>query len=281
MTPLFGWSHEMCANPTEWRHMYDSFPPEDDLNLAAQWLMEANRIVAFTGAGISTASGIPDFRGPNGLWARNPLAERTSTLSYYLNDPEVRKVAWEGREKTFDGSAKPNDGHYALVAIQQAGKLSAVVTQNVDGLHQDSGIHEHNVLEVHGTIKYGRCWGCNDRRPMGEFIARVRAGDPDPHCELCGGIVKSDAVLFEQALPQDVLQRSFSEAVECDVLLAIGTTLGVIPAAYVVDRARDAGKKVVIVNGGPTERDHFASLILQGDITRILTDLVARAGFPT
>jgi NAD-dependent deacetylase len=116
---------------------------------------------------------------------------------------------------------------------------------------------------------------------MGEFIARVRAGDPDPHCEECGGIVKSDAVLFEQALPQDVLQRSYREAVECDVLLAIGTTLGVIPAAYVVDRAKDAGKKVVIINGGPTERDRYADLILQGDITRILTDLVVRAGFPT
>ena len=116
---------------------------------------------------------------------------------------------------------------------------------------------------------------------MSEFIARVRAGDPDPHCELCGGIVKSDAVLFEQSLDQDVLRRSFSEAEECDVLLAIGTTLGVIPAAYVVDRANAAGRKVIIVNGEPTERDHYAHLILQGDITRILTDLVARAGFPT
>ena len=271
----------MCANQTEWGDMYDSFPSEDELNLAAQWLQEATRIVAFTGAGISTDSGIPDFRGPNGLWVKNPLAEKTSTLSYYLNDPEVRKVAWEGRERTFDGSAKPNDGHFALVALQRAGKLCAVVTQNVDGLHQDSGIHEHKVLEVHGTIKYGRCWSCKDRRPMSEFIARVRAGDPDPHCELCGGIVKSDAVLFEQSLDQDILGRSFAEAEECDVLLAIGTTLGVIPAAYVVDRARDAGKKIIIVNGGPTERDRFADVILQGDITRILTDLVARAGFLT
>jgi len=271
----------MCANETEWGDMYDSFPSDDELNLAAQWLMEAERIVAFTGAGISTASGIPDFRGPNGLWAKNPLAERTSTLSYYLNDPEVRKVAWQGREKTFDGSAKPNDGHYALVSIQNAGKLSAVVTQNVDGLHQDSGIHEHNVLEVHGTIKFGRCWDCKDRRPMGEFIARVRAGDPDPHCEKCGGIVKSDAVLFEQSLDPDVMNRSFAEAEQCDVLLAIGSTLGVIPAAYVVERARAAGKKVVIVNGAATERDHFAHLFLKGDISRILTDLVVRAGFPT
>lgn len=261
--------------------MSDEFPTEDDLNLAAEWLRGADRVVAFTGAGISTDSGIPDFRGPNGLWVKNPLAEKTSTLSYYLNDPEVRKVAWQGREKTFDGSARPNAGHHALAAIDRAGKLHAVVTQNVDGLHQDSGIADHLVYEVHGTIKFARCWGCDDRRPMSEFIARVRAGDPDPHCESCGGIVKSDAILFEQALVPAVINGSFAAAEQCDVLLAIGSTLAVTPAAYVVDRARAANKKVIIINGGPTERDHYAHLILRGGISQILGELVARAGFPT
>lgn len=262
-------------------HMNSEFPADDDLNLVAQWLREAERVVAFTGAGISTDSGIPDFRGPNGLWVKNPLAEKTSTLSYYLNDPEVRKVAWEGRERTFNGTAVPNAGHHALVAVHRAGKLSAVVTQNVDGLHQDSGLSHDLVYEVHGTIKFGRCWDCKDRRPMAEFIERVRAGDPDPHCELCGGIVKSDAVLFEQALDPAVINGSFDAAENCDVLLAIGSTLAVTPAAYVVDRARASNKKVVIINGGPTERDQYAHIILRGDISRILTDLVARAGFPT
>ena len=261
--------------------MTKEMPPTESLQSVADMLRSAERIVAFTGAGISTDSGIPDFRGPNGLWTRNPLAEKTSTLSYYLEDPEVRKVAWEGRERTFDGRALPNAGHLALAAIDRADRLSAVVTQNVDGLHQDSGIAEHKVWEMHGTIKFGRCWDCNDRRPMAEFIARVRAGDPDPHCELCGGIVKSDAVLFQQALDPDVIAGSFAAAEECDILLAIGSTLGVIPAAYVVDRARAAGKPVVIINGGPTERDHLASVFLKGDISSILTDLVARAGFPT
>lgn len=261
--------------------MTPKLPPTEDLTRVAEMLRAADKIVAFTGAGISTDSGIPDFRGPNGLWSKNPLAERTSTLSYYLNDPEVRKVAWAGRERTFDGTALPNAGHHALVAIDRAGKLSAVVTQNVDGLHQDSGIAEEKVWEMHGTIKFGRCWGCNDRRPMAEFIARVRAGDPDPHCELCGGIVKSDAVLFEQALDPAVIEGSFAAAEDCDVLLAIGSTLGVIPAAYVVDRARGNGKTVVIINGGPTERDHLAHVFLEGDISSILTDLVARAEFPT
>ncbi len=271
----------MCACAQECGDMKDIFPSDDDMNTVAQWMKEASKIVAFTGAGISTDSGIPDFRGPNGLWTTNPLAEKTSTLSYYLNDPEVRKVAWQGRERTFDGSAKPNAGHHALVAIQNAGKLSAVVTQNVDGLHQDAGIHDDHVLEVHGTIKFGRCWSCDDRRPMGEFIARVRAGDPDPHCELCGGIVKSDAILFEQALNPEVIERSFREAEECDLMLAIGSTLAVTPAAYVVDRARASDSRVVIINGGPTERDHYAHLILAGGISEILTELVARAEFPT
>jgi len=150
-----------------------------DLELVSQWLKDAERIVVFTGAGISTDSGIPDFRGPNGLWVRNPLAEKTSTLSYYLNDPEVRKVAWEGRVRNFNGTAQPNDGHHALVHMQQVGKLSAVITQNVDGLHQDSGIEPANVVEVHGTIKFGRCWDCKDRRPMKYFIDRGRwSGKP-------------------------------------------------------------------------------------------------------
>ena len=261
--------------------MTTQLPPEVDLQRVAEMLGSASSIVAFTGAGISTDSGIPDFRGPNGLWRNNPLAEKTSTLSYYLGDPEVRKVAWAGRERTFDGRALPNAGHLALVAIERAGRLDAVVTQNVDGLHQDSGIPEHKVFEVHGTVKFGRCWDCKDRRPMAEFIERVRKGDPDPHCESCGGIVKSDAVLFEQALDPDVINGSFAAAENCDVLLAIGSTLAVTPAAYVVERARAAGRIVVIVNGGETERDRFANVILRGDISATLTQLVARAGFPT
>jgi NAD-dependent deacetylase len=246
-----------------------------------QWLAEAQRIVAFTGAGISTDSGIPDFRGPNGLWTTNPLAEKTSTLSYYLRDPEVRKVAWEGRVRTFNGTAQPNDGHRALVSLQDAGRLSSVITQNVDGLHQLSGIVEHNVIEVHGTIRFGRCWDCNDRRPMGEYIERVIAGDPDPHCELCGGIVKSDAILFEQALVPEVIDRAFTEAEQCDVLLAIGSTLSVGPANQVVPRAKANGARVVIINGTETAMDQYAHAFVQGGITPILQAVVARAGFPT
>jgi NAD-dependent deacetylase len=261
--------------------MYSEEVPEEFVNEVAEWLRAANRIVVFTGAGISTDSGIPDFRGPNGLWTQNPLAEKTSTLSYYLNDPEVRKVAWEGRARTFNGTAKPNDGHHAICAIQNAGKLSAVVTQNVDGLHQASGIVEHNVVEVHGTIRFGRCWGCDDRRPMGEYIERVLAGDPDPHCELCGGIVKSDAILFEQSLVPEVIDRAFTEAEMCDVLIAVGSSLSVSPANGVVPRARNSGAKVVIINGEPTQMDHWADRVLVGSITPLLKAVIERAEFPT
>jgi NAD-dependent deacetylase len=261
--------------------MYSEEVPEELVDEVGAWLREARRIVVFTGAGISTDSGIPDFRGPQGLWTQNPLAEKTSTLSYYLNDPEVRKVAWAGRVRTFNGTAQPNEGHRAICAIQNAGKLAAVVTQNVDGLHQASGIVEHNVVEVHGTIRFGRCWECNDRRPMGEFIERVIAGDPDPHCELCGGVVKSDAILFEQSLVPEVIDRAFTEAEKCDVLIAVGSSLSVSPANGVVPRARNSGAKVVIINGEPTQMDHWADRILLGSITPLLTAVVGRAEFPT
>ena len=270
----------VCASGRIWT-VNDEQISTADLELVSQWLKDAERIVVFTGAGISTDSGIPDFRGPNGLWTQNPLAEKTSTLSYYLNDPEVRKVAWEGRVRNFNGTAQPNDGHRALVYMQHAGKLSAVITQNVDGLHQDSGIEPVNVVEVHGTIKFARCWECNDRRPMKYFIDRVIAGEEDPHCELCGGVVKSDAILFEQALVPEVIDRAFDEAGRCDVLLAVGSTLAVGPANQVVPRAKASGAKVVIVNGDTTQMDGYAHMLLRGSISPILQALVAGAGFLT
>lgn len=256
--------------------MYAQDVPDEVLEEVASWLREASRVVVFTGAGISTDSGIPDFRGPNGVWTRNPLAERTSTLSHYLGDPEVRKVAWEGRVRTFNGTAEPNDGHRAVAAIEEMGKLAAVVTQNVDGLHQAGGVPDEKVVEVHGTVKFARCWGCNDRRPMAEFIERVRAGDPDPRCEICGGIVKSDAILFGQALEPEVIERAFTEAEQCDLLLAVGSTLQVSPANYVVPRARAADARVVIVNGEPTAMDAYAHRVVLGSITPALTGIVAR-----
>lgn len=268
----------VCALTADCGLVYDDQIPDPLIDEVAAWLRAARRVVVFTGAGISTDSGIPDFRGPNGIWTRNPLAERTSTLSHYLRDPEVRKVAWQGRVRTFNGQARPNDGHRAIASIDAMGKLSAVVTQNVDGLHQAGGVPEHKVVEVHGTVTHARCWDCNDRRPMGEFIERVKAGDPDPHCELCGGVVKSDAILFGQALVPDVIERALTEAEECDLLLAVGSTLQVSPANMVVPRARAHGARVVILNGEPTAMDGYAHTMVLGSITPALTAIVARAG---
>lgn len=267
----------VCAREAECGLVYDEAVPSEILDEVGDWVREARRIVVFTGAGISTDSGIPDFRGPNGIWTRNPLAERTSTLSHYLGDPEVRKVAWEGRLRTFNGTAAPNEGHRAIAALDALGKLSVVVTQNVDGLHQAGGVPEHKVVEVHGTVKFARCWGCNDRRPMAEFIERVKAGEPDPHCELCGGVVKSDAILFGQALVPEVIDRALAEAEECDLLLAVGSTLQVSPANMVVPRARAARARVVIVNGEPTAMDAYAHRVVVGSITPALRAIVARA----
>ena len=252
----------------------------ESMETVAQWMREAERITVFTGAGISTDSGIPDFRGPNGLWTKNPLAEKTSTLSWYLGDPEVRKVAWQGRLQNFNGDRLPNDGHRAIARIEKSGRLHALVTQNVDGLHQLGGVSDDLVYEVHGTIRFARCVQCRDRRPLAHFLDRVRAGDEDPACETCGGIVKTDVILFEESLVPEVIDGALGAGESCDLLLAIGSTLSVTPAAYVVDRARAAGRRIVIINGGPTERDRYADVILEGSITPIITSLVDLAGFP-
>lgn len=249
------------------------------LDVVAGWIHDADRVVVFTGAGISTDSGIPDFRGPNGVWTRNPAAEKYSTLSNYLADAELRKVAWQNRLASPNWHAHPNDGHRAIVSIDRAGKLHALVTQNIDELHQQSGVPADKVVEVHGTMRWSRCWGCDERLPMQQVLDRVRAGEEDPPCLGCGGILKSDTISFGQSLVPEVIDRALTVAEECDLLLAIGSTLSVSPANYVVPRAKAAGGAVVIINGDPTEMDHFADVQLTGPITPILSELVTRAGF--
>ena len=261
--------------------MIDKEINASEIATVGEWLSAAQRIVVFTGAGISTDSGIPDFRGPNGVWTKNPKAEKMSTISHYLNDPEVRELAWQSRVNSPNWSAAPNDGHRAIVALQQAGRLHALVTQNIDELHQISGIDADKMVEVHGTMRWSRCWTCADRLPMQDTLERVRAGDIDPSCLLCGGILKSDTISFGQALVPEVMERALTVAQECDVLLAIGSTLTVGPANQVVPRAKANGARVVIVNGDETAMDKYAHVVLQGSITPILQGLVASAGFLT
>ena len=247
----------------------------------ASLLADARRVVLLTGAGISTDSGIPDYRGPHGMWTRDPLAEKMSDIRWYVSDAEVRKAAWQSRLRSRAWSAAPNAGHLALVDLQRSGRLHALVTQNVDGLHQESGIDPGNVVEVHGTMRWSRCLSCAERLPMGPVLERVEAGEEDPACLRCGGMLKSDTVSFGESLVPEVIERALRVSAECDVLLAVGSTLSVTPVNSMVPVARNAGARVVIVNGSPTEMDPLAHVVLRGDISDLLGRLVVRAGFRT
>lgn len=241
---------------------------------AAHTIRQARRVVVLTGAGISTRSGIPDFRGPQGLWTLNPKAEKMSNIEHYINDPEVRRLAWQSRLESPAFHATPNAAHRALVTLEQRGNLGALVTQNVDGLHQAAGNDPARVVEVHGTLHWSRCWSCDDRRPMLETLARVTAGDPDPSCLVCGGILKSDTISFGQSLVREVIERAMNESDDCDVLLAVGSSLGVYPVANMVPRAKAAGSRIIIVNGEPTAMDRYADAVIGGDLVDVLPRLI-------
>ena len=245
-----------------------------DLREVAGWVGKASRIVVLTGAGISTESGIPDFRGPQGVWTNNPGAEKMATLSHYVADPEVRRRAWQSRLDSPAWRAEPNAGHRALVALERSGRLHMLITQNVDGLHQAAGSSPERVVEIHGTIREVTCLDCGERAPMERALARVRAGEADPACRSCGGILKSATISFGQGLVARDLQRAEAAARSCDLLLAVGSTLSVFPIAGVVPVAKREGARIVIVNAEPTEMDALADAVIRGPIGAILPVLV-------
>jgi NAD-dependent deacetylase len=245
------------------------------LEVARRWIAKSSRILVVTGAGISTDSGIPDYRGPQGVWTKSPGAEKAATLQNYLSDPELRKQSWRSRLTSPIWSAQPNAGHLALVELERQGKLLGLVTQNVDGLHHDAGHDPSLIIEIHGTARRVMCWSCGDRAPMEKTLARVEAGEVDPACRTCGGILKSDTISFGQQLVMEDLARAELLARECELLLAVGSTLAVYPAAGVVPIARAAGAKLVIVNGSETEFDWAADAVVRGSISDVLPKLVA------
>jgi len=246
----------------------------DEVERAQGWVRDAARVTVLTGAGISTDSGIPDFRGPNGVWTKNPAMEKASTLQHYLADPDVRRAAWQNRLHSPAWTAQPNAGHRAIVDLERQGKLVAVVTQNIDELHQRAGNAADKVIEVHGTMHWSRCWECGDRRPMGELVERVRAGDDDPACAVCGGIVKSDTISFGQSLVPEVIDAALVASESCEVLIAAGSSLSVFPAANLVPRAKTSGARVIIVNAEPTAMDRYADAVLLGELSVLLPALV-------
>lgn len=237
-------------------------------------LRRASRIVVLTGAGISTDSGIPDFRGPSGLWTKDPAAEKASHIDHYLSDPDVRRRAWHTRTRSPAWTAEPNPGHRALVELERSGRLDCLITQNIDGLHQAAGTSPSVVVEVHGTMREATCLSCGDRMPMERALERVAAGEEDPACELCGGILKSATISFGQSLRPDDLRRADEAARSCDLLLAVGSTLSVYPIADVVPIAAASGARIVIVNGSPTAMDDLADVVLRGSISELLPSLV-------
>jgi NAD-dependent deacetylase len=237
-------------------------------------LAAAQRVVVLTGAGISTDSGIPDFRGPQGVWTKNPKAERMSSLSHYLSDPEVRELSWQSRIANPAWHAEPNVGHRALVDLERTGRLHTLVTQNIDELHQRAGSAPERIVEVHGTMRRALCWLCRRQWPMEVFLDRVRAGERDPGCPDCGGIVKSATISFGQSLIEADIARAMDAAAAADVLLCVGTTLSVGPVNQMVPVSVRAGAAVVIVNGDPTDMDRLATVVVRGRIGQVLPVLL-------
>jgi len=242
----------------------------------AQTLIDdAATVAVLTGAGISTDSGIPDFRGPQGVWTKNPEAEKNSHIDNYVGDPELRKAKWQRlASKQIWAEVDPNLGHKALVALETRSKLHTLVTQNVDGLHQEAGSDPSLVVEVHGTTRRVKCLDCGDGAPMQKALDRVLAGEEDPACRSCGGILKSATISFGQSLEVESLERAQVAAQECDLLLCIGTSLGVFPVANMVPIAKNFGADVVIVNGEPTGFDELASVIVRGSISDVLPPML-------
>jgi NAD-dependent deacetylase len=235
-------------------------------------IKNSSNIVILTGAGISTDSGIPDFRGPNGVWTKNPEAEKASNIRYYTTSPEIRKKNWSLRA-TGDlwPTVSPNDGHKALARLGD--KLFLLITQNVDGLHQLAGTPEEQIVEIHGNTRNVSCLECDYLAPMEEALKRVRKGEEDPHCLICGGLLKSATISFGQSLISEDLLRSEQSIHECDLLMAVGTSLTVGPINRVVPLAHSLGKPIFILNGEPTEYDSLATYLIREDISSMLREI--------
>ncbi|MCX4814926.1 NAD-dependent deacetylase [Streptomyces sp. NBC_01239] len=231
-------------------------------------------VALLTGAGISTDSGIPDYRGPNGLWRKDPEAEKLVTYDYYMGDPEIRRRSWQLRRQTHALQAEPNAAHRAVVELERSGVPVRVITQNVDGLHQLAGLPARKVLELHGTAREFTCTRCHARGPMADAIARVEAGEDDPGCLVCGGILKSATVYFGEQLDPVVLGEAAAVTKACQVFIAVGSTLQVHPAAGLAGVAVDHGARLVIVNAEATPYDELAEEVVREPIGTALPRLL-------
>jgi NAD-dependent deacetylase len=237
-----------------------------------EMIAEASAIVPFTGAGLSTESGIPDFRSPGGLWTRN----RPIPFDEFLASADARDETWRRRfamEPTF-AAARPGRGHRALASLYKAGKISAVITQNIDNLHQMSGFAAHDVVELHGNTTYARCIGCGQAYDLSWVKQRFDATGSAPYCTVCEDPIKTATISFGQAMPEEAMRRATELAQQCDLFLAIGSSLVVWPAAGFPLTAKESGARLVIINNEPTDQDDVADLVIRHDIGEALGPFV-------
>ncbi|MEX2487164.1 MAG: Sir2 family NAD-dependent protein deacetylase [Nitriliruptoraceae bacterium] len=246
------------------------------IDAVSGWVRAATSVVALTGAGVSTGSGIPDFRGPDGVWTRDPAAERLSDITHYVRDADVRREAWRRRIAVVESSTGPNAAHRAFADLEAAGHLELLITQNVDGLHRAAGSEPNHVVEIHGTASEVLCLDCGDRMAADVVYARIRAGDDDPHCNECGGVLKSATVSFGQALDPHAIDRAATASARAEVFLAVGTSLGVHPAASLPALALEGGGRLVIINQQPTPYDGRAAAVIRADTGATMTAIVDR-----
>ncbi len=247
----------------------------EEIERLAQLIVESQKVIVFTGAGISTESGIPDFRSPGGIWSRYDPED--FTIQKFLSGPAARKTIWKmSVEGGLLTGAEPNLAHYAIAELHQLGKLDCVITQNIDNLHQKAGVPEDKVFELHGNVGWVVCLSCRRRFPMPEVLRKIKEGVEVPDCPDCQGILKPDAVFFGEALPQETLREAIRRARNCDLFIVIGSTLVIYPAAYIPTYAIEAGAKVAIVNLTPTPFDHYAAVIIQGKAGEIMSKVMEK-----
>lgn len=240
--------------------------------------MAGTLVAILSGAGISTDSGIPDYRGPNGIWRRDPEAEKLVTYEYYMADPDIRRRSWQMRRVALAAHPGPNAAHRAIAELERSGVPVRVITQNIDGLHQVAGMPDRKVLELHGSARSVVCTACGIRTPAQDAFARIEAGEPDPPCLACGGILKTATVMFGEPLDPDVLQKASVIAGACQVMFAVGTSLQVYPAAGLVAIAADNGARLVIVNAEPTPYDDLADEVVREPIGTAFPRLLHQFG---
>jgi NAD-dependent deacetylase len=235
---------------------------KDGIKEVARMIIEAEKISVFTGAGVSTESGIPDFRSPGGIWSRYDPED--FTIQRFVADKEARKRNWEARKELVSADYLPNLAHFAIKELEEMGKLSCVITQNIDGLHHAAGNSEEKIIELHGTIKFAKCLDCGDRLPITEVLDRFDNGETDPHCKKCGGLLKAATISFGEAMPQDEMHRAELCSRECDLFIVIGSSLVVFPAAGMPVIAKRAGARLAIINFTQTNMDSMADIVIHG-----------------